>query len=135
MASHFDYEKLDKWEEETHIPTEVMKIVEAVCKNLGIYVEETTITYYNRGGYSYAYAKGFEISYCTSSLIDGPSENMAPVFMQWLQGLGFKIADSYGDNGMDSATNWHDTFWHTKIAYTPSKVYEEEFIWWDDEEN
>lgn len=135
MSAHFNYSKYDKWVDETHIPSDVMKMVEIISERIGVEVVEIPITYYNRGGYPYAYAKGFEISHCTSSLANGPSEDMTPVFMRWLEGLDFEIANSYGDNGMDSATNWHDTFWTTEIAYKPSMVYEEYFTWWDDEED
>lgn len=41
---------------------------------------------------------------------------------------------NYGDNGMDSATNWHDTYWSVEIAYTPSMVYDEKFYDWSDED-
>ena len=43
---------------------------------------------------------------------------MTPVFMKWIEGLGFEVCGSYGDNGLDSATNGHDTYWNTEIAYT-----------------
>lgn len=130
----FNYEKFEKWEENTHIPEDVMKMVEIVSQQIGIGVWEETITYRNRGGYAYAYAKGFRLTHCTSSLADGPSEDMTPVFMRWLGGLGFEVADSYGDNGMDSATNWHDTFWTKEIAYSPSQVDRDKFLEWDDED-
>lgn len=35
---------------------------------------------------------------------------------------------------MDSATNWHDTYWSVEIAYTPSMVYDEKFYDWSDED-
>lgn len=130
----FNYEKFDEWEENTHIPEDVMKMVEIVSQQIGIGVEEETITYRNRCGYAYAYAKGFSITHCTSSLADGPSEDMAPVFMRRLGGLGFEIVNSYGDNGMDSVTNWHDTFWTKEIAYSPSQVDRDEFLEWEDED-
>lgn len=110
------------WDEETHIPEDVMKMVDIVCEQLGIEVEETIVRRENRGGYTYAYAKGFILSHCTSSMEDGPSADMTPVFMKWLGGLGFAICRSYGDNGLDSATNWHDTYWTTEIAYKPTEI-------------
>ena len=42
---------------------------------------------------------------------------------------GFKVVNSYGDNGMDSATNWHDTYWTKEIAYMGTQKYEGDF--WD----
>lgn len=135
MARHFDDEKFEKWENETHIPEDVMKMVEIVTNQLGIYVEETTVTYRNRGGYPYAYAKGFIVSYRTSSYADGPDDNYGEIFMKWIGGLGFEVAESYGDNGLDSTTNWHDTWWNYEIAYRDTMVYDELFYWWDDEED
>lgn len=131
---HWNSERFAKWEEETHIPEDVMKMVEIVCDQLGIYVEETTIEHRNRGGYIYGFSKGFVLSHCTSSYADGPSENMTPVFMRWLGGLGFHVENSYGDNGLDSATNWHDTFWHNEISYDDTLVYDEQFWDWEGED-
>lgn len=133
----FDYEKFYEWEESTTIPEGVMKVVKAVSNELGFSLDETdveTITYHNRGGQPYAYAKGFTLTHCTSSLETGPTEDYSDVFLKWLGGLGFGIANSYGDNGMDSASNWHDTFWSVEIAYEPSMVYDEEFYEYDDED-
>lgn len=126
-------ERFEKWDNETHIPEDVMKMVDIVCEQLGIYVEETVITHRNRGGFPYAYSKGFIISHCTSSYEDGPSEDMTPVFMRWLGGLGFHVENSYGDNGLDSATNWHDTYWHNEISYEATEVYDE--VFWDFEDD
>lgn len=120
-------ERFEKWENETHIPEDVMKMVEMVTDQLGVYVEETVVRYRNRFDEVYAYAKGFQISHCTSSYETGPTEDMTPVFMRWLGGLGFEVCDSYGDNGLDSATNWHDTYWTKEIAYVPSQVDSYEF--------
>ena len=133
MARHFNDEKFEKWEEETHIPEDVMKIVDAVCKEIGISVYEKTVTYYNRGGYPYAYAKGFQVSYCTSSYESGPDPDYGEIFMRWLSGLGFEIADSYGDNGLDYTTNWRDTYWFYEIAYKPTMVDSNSFYWWDND--
>lgn len=127
-------ERFEKWENETHIPEDVMKMVNIVCEQIGIAVYEKTIEYRNRGGYIYAFAKGFEISHCTSSYETGPTEDMTPVFMKWLGGLGFHVENSYGDNGLDSATNWHDTWWTKEIAYDATMVYDERFWDWEDDE-
>ena len=116
--STWNSERFAKWEEETHIPEDVMKMVKMIAEEIGIYVEETTVDYKNVWGDNIGVAKGFQLSYCTSSLADGPSEDMTPIFMKWIKGLGFEVCGSYGDNGLDSATNWHDTYWNTDIAYT-----------------
>ena len=58
---------------------------------------------------------------------------MTPVFMKWLGGLGFHVENSYGDNGLDSATNWHDTYWHKEVSYGKTLVYDEQFWDWDGE--
>ena len=125
-------ERFEKWENETHIPEDVMKMVEIVSKQIGVCVEETTIEHRNRGGYIYGFSKGFVLSHCTSSIEDGPSEDMTPVFMRWLGGLGFEVANSYGDNGLDSATNWHDTWWHNEIYYCNTFVEDGDFWDWKD---
>ena len=135
MARHFDDKKYWEWEKNNHIPEDVMKMVEAVGEQIGVYVEETTVEYKNRGGWTYAFAKGFILTHCTSSLADGPSEDMAPVFMKWLGGLGFEVCREYGDNGLDSATNWHDTFWNVEIAYRPSMIEYSVFEWYDDDDD
>ena len=128
-------ERFEKWEEETHIPEDVQRMVDIVCDKLGIYVEETTIEHRSVFGVLIGFSKGYVISHCTSSLADGPSVDMAPVFLQWLGGLGFYQENSYGDNGMDSATNWHDTYWHKELAYRPSMVHDDEFWDWFDTED
>lgn len=133
----FDYEKFYEWEESTTIPEGVMKVVKAVSNELGFSLDEAdveTITYRNRGGHPYAYAKGLTLTHCTSSLETGPTEDYSGAFIKWLGGLGFEIVNSYGDNGMDSVTNWHDTYWSVEIAYTPSMVYDEKFYEYDDED-
>ena len=128
-------ERFKKWENETHIPEDVQKMVDIVCEKLGIDVEETTIEHRSVYGVLYGFSKGYVISHCTSSLADGPSEDMAPVFMRWLGGLGFHVENSYGDNGLDSDTNWHDTYWHKEISYGGSLVYDEEFWDWEGTED
>lgn len=125
-----EQERIWKWEEETHIPKEVMAIVEAVAEKIGIDpIYEDTISLYNRGGCLYALAKGFTFCECTSSLEDGPSgpdSTMVKTFVKWIKSLGFEFERSRGDNGMDSATNWHDTFMYHEVIYTPSLFYIDE---------
>lgn len=132
---HWNSDRFAKWEKETHIPEDVMKMVNIVSEQIGIDVEETTITHRNRGGYIYSHSKGFVLSHCTSSNEDGPSEDMTPVFMKWLGGLGFRVENSYGDNGLDSETNWHDTYWYNEVSYRPSEVDDDQFWDYEDDED
>lgn len=126
----FRHDKFREWENGTHIPAEVMNMVNFIADKIGYGdgIEEETITMYNRGGYAIGYAKGFRISHCTSSYADGPSVDYSKAFVKWLKGLGFRVENSYGDNGMDCATNWHDTYWTNEFVYAPSEVEEEMFI-------
>ena len=116
--STWNSERFAKWKEGTHIPEDVMKMVEMIAEKIGISVYETTVDYRDVWDDIIGVAKGFQLSYCTSSIEDGPSEDMTPVFMKWIKGLGFEVCGSYGDNGLDSETDWHDTYWYTEIAYT-----------------
>lgn len=127
-AMRFNEAKYEEWAEASQIPTDVMIIVQAVCREIGLgELEEEVIVMRNRGGYVYGYGKGFAITHCTSSYADGPSIDHTPTFIKFLGGLGFRVENSYGDNGMDSATNWHDTFWTKEVIYEPSIKYIEEF--------
>ena len=134
MGARFNQYRFNKWEEETHIPQEVMNMLNFICEKIGIgEIWEETIHIRNRGGWLIGYAKGFTISYCTSSLEDGPSIDYSDVLLKFIKGLGFKIENSYGDNGLDSSTNWHDTYWNYDFIYKPSEVYIEEFEELEDE--
>ncbi len=132
----FLQEQFNKWEEDTHIPVEVMNMVNFIAEKIGHGggIEEETIYIRNRGDYVIGYAKGFSITHCTSSYEDGPEVDYSGVFAKWLKGLGFKIENSYGDNGMDSAINWHDTFWTDEFICTSSEGSEERFIEWEEKE-
>lgn len=131
----FNQEKFDKWKEETHIPQDVMGMLSFICEKIGICeIEEETIRIYNRGGWVVGYAKGFTISYCTSSLADGPSVDYSDVLLKFIKALGFKIENSYGDNGLDSVTNWHDTYWNYDFIYKPSEIYVDAFEEYEDYE-
>ena len=125
----FNMSAFREWENETHIPQEVKKIVNAVMTELelgfafqtdddGSLIEET-ITIFNRGGYACGYGKGFSLTYCTSSMADGAEEDPKYV-IDFIKGIGFRIENSMGDNGMDSATNWHDTYWTYEFIFEPS---------------
>lgn len=132
---YFDVRKFNKWEQETHIPERIMEMVNFISEKVGCgLIEEETITMYNRGGFSYAYAKGFSLTHCTSSYADGPSPDYSDVMAKWLKGLDFTIENSHGDNGMDSATNWHDTFWTHEFIYKPTIIYDEKFEVWEDKD-
>ncbi|MBD5357366.1 MAG: hypothetical protein HDR88_10235 [Bacteroides sp.] len=130
----FNKEKFRVWENETHIPDDIMTMVNHIAEKIGHCgeVSEETITIYNRGGYAIGYAKGFSITHCTSSYADGPTPDLSRAFSKWLKGLDFKLENSFGDNGMDCATNWHDTFWTNQFIYKPSEIDEEAFIIWED---
>lgn len=135
MKEVFNQERFDKWEEETHIPKEVMDFLDAICKKIGISTpEEETIVLRNRGGHVYGYMKGFSISYCTSSYEDGPSVDYSDTLVKFLKGLDFRIENSYGDNGMDYSTSWHDTYWTYEFGYKPSEVYDEMFYDYEGED-
>lgn len=130
----FMRERFEEWENNTHIPKEVMDMVCLIADKIGIgSIFEDTITIRNRGGYICGYGKGFTLSYCTSSYESGPGVNYAPTFMKWIKGLGFRVENSYGDNGMDSSTNWQDTYWHTEIIYEPSIVWDDFYEYDDDD--
>lgn len=132
--AHFNHERFEKWEKENSIPQKTMDMVNWIAEKIGYPVYEETLTIKNRFGVAIGCARGFIVTHCTSSYADGPSEDYTPEFIKWLGGLGFELGDSYGDNGMDSTTNWHDTFWHKEIIYKPSITYED-FVEFDDEED
>lgn len=124
----FDGNAFKEWKDETHIPSDIWAIAKAVAREIGIgEIEETTIELRNRGGYVYAYTKGIVLTHCTSSYAEGPSPDYSQTFLKWLNGLGFYSANSYGDNGMDSATNCRDTFWTDELGYRPIVVDMESF--------
>lgn len=129
----FDYEKFDKWEEETHIPQDIFNMVNFIAEKVGCgEVVEETIRIYNRGGQVVGYGKGFSLVHCTSSYAEGPGIDYSDAMMKFLKGLGFSIENSYGDNGMDSSSNWQDTYWTHEFIYNPSIEYDEAFIIWED---
>jgi hypothetical protein len=115
----FDEREFEQWEEDNTIPQETMDIVRHVCDKIGCddIPEEETIPLRNRGGYVYGYAKGFTLSYCTSSLENGPSVDYSKPLLKFIKGLGFRISRSYGDNGMDPSTNTRDTYWNYDFIY------------------
>lgn len=129
----FDRKAFEKWENETHIPEKIMTLVNAIAKYVGCgEVEEETIEIYNRVMQVVGWAKGFRLTHCTFSYADGPSPDYSKEMEKWLKGLDFVIENSFGNNGMDSSTNWHDTYWTNEFIYAPTKVWDEQFIIWED---
>lgn len=130
----FNHKKFRQWENETHIPDDIMTMVNYIAEKIGHdgEIAEENITIHNRVGLVVGYAKGFSVTHCTSSYADGPTPDLSGAFSKWLKGLDFKLENSFGDNGMDSATNWHDTFWTNQFIYNPSETSDEDFIIWED---
>lgn len=126
-----DEQKYAAFVESQVIPQTIKRIVRAVAVECGMLDpfpddSEDTIPLRNRGGWTYAYGKGFVLSYCTSSLENGPDADPRYI-IDFIKGLGFTIENSYGDNGMDGSTNWHDTYWNYDFLYKPSVKQIEEF--------
>lgn len=111
-------------------------MVNHIAQKVGATVsDEKTITLHSVYGTDYGYAKGFSLSYCTSSIEGGPSEDYSKELLNWIQGLGFSIANSYGDNGLDPyASGDGDTFWTYEFIYEPTEVSKEQFITWNNDE-
>lgn len=104
------------------IPDKVAYALQNIEKVFGVCLEEQEdIILRNRGGWAYAKGNGVSYSYCTSSLLDGPGYDYSKEFDFMLKALGFEKVYSGGDNGMDSATNWQDTYWTYTWIYCPSK--------------
>lgn len=128
----------EQWRDTNQIPDQVKRIVNAVLKECGYHEafdfeyqeegesNEEVITLRNRGGYAYGYGKGFSMSYRTSSMEDGPDTDPEYI-IDFIKGIGFTIENSYGDNGMDSSTNYRDTWWNYEFLYKPSVKYTECF--------
>ena len=133
----FNDEEYYKWANTDQIPKSVKDMVQYIAEKVGCSIEdeEEVIELRNRGGHTYAFGKGFTISYCTSSLADGPGVDYSDTLIKWLKGIGFSIENSYGDNGMDSATNYRDTYWNYDFVYKPSIKSIAEFEDWDGNED
>ena len=111
-------------------------MVKHICDKVGCDIgDEKVLTLRSVYGYEYGYCKGFTLTHCTSSYAEGPSDDYSEELIEWLKGLGFAIVGSYGDNGMDSATNWHDTFWTYEFGYLPSEVSKDKFRIYDDDDD
>ena len=132
----FLQKKYDRWANTNQIPKTVMNMVSHITQKVGYPIEdEEVIDVRNRYGQIYAYAKGFRITYCTGSYANGPSEDYSQVILKWLKGLDFEIVAEGGDNGLDSATNYRDTYWTYDVIYKPSLIYVEEFEKYEEDEN
>lgn len=132
----FLQKKYDRWANTNQIPETVMNMVRHVTQKVGYPIEEEeVIAIRNYYGEIYAYAKGFRVTYCTSSYANGPSADYSQVILKWLKGLDFEIVAEDGDNGLDSATNYHDTYWTYDVIYKPSLIYAEQFEDYEEDEN
>ena len=132
----FLQKKYDRWANTNQIPKTVMNMVRHITQKVGYPIEEEeVIAIRNYYGEIYAYAKGFRVTYCTSSYANGPSEDYSQAILKWLKGLDFEIVGEGGDNGLDSATNYHDTYWTYDVIYKPSLIYAEQFEKYEENEN
>lgn len=106
-----------------HLPAKVGYALERIEEVFGITFTETEVILRNLGGWAYAKGWGVEYSYCTFSYMDGPHYDYHDEFDNMLRGLGFDMERSFGDNGLDSSTNWHDTYWSYQYVYKKSVQY------------
>lgn len=107
------------------IPDKIIALIERINEvfSLNIEIDEAPIALRNRGGFVYAYGKGFRYTYCTSSMVDGAEYDYSKEIKSILCHCGFSLENSFGDNGMDSSTNWHDTYWNYEFVYKDSLRY------------
>lgn len=132
----FDYDRFYRWEDETHIPEKIMTMINAIAEKVGCgELYEETIRIYNRGGYVCGYGKGFSLVHCTSSYETGPTTDYSAEMEMWLKGLGFSLENSFGDNGMDSATNYHDTYWTHQFIYDKTITWDDFYNYDDDDDD
>lgn len=132
----FNQERFDKWEMENRVPQTIVDMANAIAEKLGCGSLEFGVLHIrNRYGEVVGYGQGIELTHCTFSYADGPSYDYSEELSKWLRGLDFYISASYGDNGMDSATNWHDTYWTHELIYKPSETSDEGFWDYKDEDD
>jgi len=106
------------------LPYKIYNIVKKIEALFEITFDFEEVHYINRGGYAYAKAAGFTYSYCTFSMEDGPDVDYHVEIIKMIKGLGFEIANSHGDNGLDPYDSCgRDTYWSFEFAYIPSRVY------------
>lgn len=122
------YEEAEKHLEAFQMPVKTVTLLERMGNLFGINLSlsEYPIEMKNRGDWVYALGKGFEYTYCTSSMMDGPEHDYSEEIKQILCNCGFELTGSSGDNGLDSSSNWHDTYWTYKFVYKSSIVYIDE---------
>lgn len=136
MKGNWNQDRYDEWVENTHIPQNIMDMVKFVCEKMGMCPpEEEVVDVRNVWGETIGVCKGFSISHCTSSYSDGPSPDYSKELQMWLGGLGFEIVGSHGDNGLDSETNWHDTYWTHDFGYSETTKYLDAFYDYDDDDD
>lgn len=122
--TYTEYKEYCEEEEMLMLPEKVFNICQMIEKMFNIGFSFEDIEYFNRGGYVYAKAAGFRYSYCTFSVETGPDLDYREEIAAILKGLGFEIANSYGNNGLDPAANYgDDCYWHYEFAYSPSKKW------------
>lgn len=117
-------QKAQKEVEEYKMPSKYIALLQRISDVFGVYIETPhPIMIVNRGGYGIGYGLGFTLQHRTSSIADGPDYDYKNEIMSILKSCGFAVERSYGDNGLDYSTNWHDTYWNYDIVYQPSIKY------------
>lgn len=110
--------------DELILPEKIYNICQMIEKMFNISFCYGDVTYYNRGGYSYAKSAGFSYTYCTFSMESGPDVDYRNEIALILKGLGFEIENSHGNNGLDPASNnGQDCYWCYEFSYKPSIIY------------
>jgi hypothetical protein len=74
---------------------------------------------YDGSGSQIAVGPGVSVTHRTGSMSSGPSDDYSEEIFKFLKHNGFIKSNSYGDNGMDSATNHRDTYWTKEFIYKP----------------
>lgn len=106
------------------LPEKIFNICQMIEKMFNISFSYDNVEYYNRGGWRYAKAAGFSYTYCTFSMESGPDVDYRNEIEMILKGLGFEVANSHGNNGLDPAESYgRDCYWTYEFAYTKSRVY------------
>ena len=126
---------IDKWKsnkisqvEESYSNFEIpQKILNLIDKCEKIFSCEITVKdrvyLYDGGGNKIAIGAGISLTHTTSSISDGPSHDYSEEIFSFLKHARFEKSNSFGDNGMDSSTNYEDTYWIDEFIYTPTMKY------------
>lgn len=118
-----DYKEILEYNPESKVPQKVVTLLDRMEKLFGVCFDyHPAFKLYNRGGWPYAEVEAFSYSVCTSSCAEGPDIDWSDEIKQILLNLGF-FCHGAGDNGMDSATNWQDTYWTYYFCYKPTLEY------------